>query len=428
MADAGRGAKALHEALTLFQQGQPQTSTPTSTSSALAKAGEALEEFTAASDRTGAAAAYQLMGILHMSGGNYAEALGCIDAAIPLRQSTGDQEGVAALLQERFELCLRTGDLAGARSAMEQQIQVQDQAGDREGKAHAMHQLAQLLLQQGDDAVAEVLLQEAIFAMEAPGMERARSALHLLYSNLWVRRQEGNRAIQHARMGLELARQAKFRPAEVDAQQQLGVVFGLVREHRQAQRALEDALVGRELLKDVEGKFQVLRELASVELAMGEIDAGLGRLEAAARGAEQAGHLVGAITALQLLQVAADEQGRDAQAYSAAERLIGLARRHGEPEAVAAALFSIGTRYASRSELAEAEAAFAEAEQIQRDLGLAHEAAVSGGMLGQVHVALGRREEGVRRLIGSLDALERIGSEAAASVREILEEIQGQET
>ena len=423
MADAGRGAKALHGALTKFQQGQDAASV----AAALALAQEALEEFTSAQDRTGAAAACQLMGILHVSAGRFDEALGCIDAAIPLRESTGDREGVAALLQERFELCLRVGDLAGARAAMERQIQAQELAGDREGKAHAMHQLAQLLIQQGgeqQEAVAEALVQEAIFAMEAPGMERARSALHLLYSGLWARRGEAARAIQHAQIGLDLGKQAKFRPAEVDAQQQLGAVLLMAGQARQARRVLEDALVGRELLKDVEGRFQVLRELSAAELALGEVESGLGRLEAAARGAEQAGHLVGAITALQLLQVAADEQDRPEQAHAAARRLVGLARRHGEAEAVAAALFSLGTRHAARSELAEAEAAFSEALQIQQGLGLVHEAAVSGGMLGQIEVAQGRREAGVRRLIESLAALEQAGSEAAASVREILSEIQ----
>lgn len=416
--DAGVGAQKLHEALTRMQQGDHATAT--------AAALMALEAFTGANDRTGAAASHQLLGILQLGQGHFEEALSHIDSALPLRESTGDLEGVSALLQERFELCLRTGKLDEARRAMEQQITVHERSGDKEGKAHAMHQLAQLHLQHGRDDIAEVLIQEAFFLMEAPGSERARSALALLYANLWLSRGEPVRALAHAQQGLDLAQQAKFRPAVVDAQQQVGVVLAQNKEFEKARRILEDALVGRELLKDVEGRFQVLQELATVEVSLGEIDHALDRLESAAKGSRSAGHSVGEITALQLLQVAADEHGRPDRALRAAQGLIAATVRHGDVEAMAAAQFSLGTRLAAQTDLVGAEQAFREANRLQRQADLAHEAAVSAGMLGQVLVAKGARAEGLGLLVESLQALEAMGSEAAASVREIIDEIQEQ--
>lgn len=415
--DAGLGAKQLHEALTRFQAGDHRTAT----TAALA----ALEAFTGASDRTGAAAAHQLLGILSMSQGNYDNALTHIDMAIPLRESTGDREGIAALLQERFELCLRVGKLDEARQAMERQIQVHELSGDKEGRAHAMHQLAQLHLQNGNDALAEALIQEAIFAMDGPGNERARSALQLLYANIWLTRNEPRRALAHAEQGLNLARQSRFRPAEIDAQQQLGVVLAAMGDHPTARRVLEDALVGRDLMKDAEGRFQVLRELAAVELGMGEVDAGLDRLESAARGARDSGHHVGEITALQLLQVSADEHQKADRALKAARELVVATTGFGDREAMAAANFALATRLATLGELKEAEAGFQEALGLQRALGLHHEAAVATGMIGQIQVARGQKESGVRLLRSSLMELESLGSEAAETVREVLSEVEG---
>ena len=174
MSDPGIGAQRLHLALTRFQSGD--------SGAARAAAMEALEAFSAASDRTGAAAALQLLGILAVSAGEFEEAINHLEAALPLRESTGDLEGVASLLQERFELALRVGDLPGAQRAMERQVEVQERHGDREGHAHALHQLAQLHLQQGQDGLAEALIQRAIFSLTGPGTERARSALALLYA------------------------------------------------------------------------------------------------------------------------------------------------------------------------------------------------------------------------------------------------------
>lgn len=414
MSDPGIGAQRLHLALTRFQGGDP--------TAAQAAALEALESFSAASDRTGAAAALQLLGILAVSAGDFEEAINHLEAALPLRESTGDLEGVASLLQERFELALRVGDLVGAQRAMERQADVQERHGDREGHAHALHQLAQLHLQQGQDGVAEALIQRAIFSLTGPGTERARSALALLYASIWMARRDYPRALAQAQQGLDLAKQAHFRPAEVDAQQQIGVVLAMAGEYARAKRALEDALVGRELLKDPEGRFAVLRELAEVELRLGEVESGLSRLDHAVRAAASLGHTIGEITGLQLLQVASDEAGQPERALAAARRLLQAAQTLGEEEALAAAHFSLATRLAARGELPEAEVGFDAARQLHRKLGLRHEEAVATGMLGQVQVASGK-PEGRKLLEQSLSVLEELGSEAAESVREILAEV-----
>jgi len=417
MADSGPGAKALHEALTNLQGGRmPQAG---------ASASNALTAFEASGDRTGSAAAHQVLAMVAASRGDYASAVTHVEAAIPLRAATGDKEGLAALWQEKFELCLRGGDVAGARGAMQAQYALHKESGDREGAAHALHQLAQMLLQSGEHTKAEELVQEALFSMDGPQGARARSALHLLYANIWVMKGDADRAMRHAHEGLELARAAKFRPGEIDALQEIGTLHVTRGEYEAARRALVEALNGRELLKDLEGRAHVLRELAGVELATGNVDAAFEHLAYAVKSVREAGNFVGEVTLLQLLQSSADEHERPDVARQAAIDLLEAAVRSGEREAEAAALVSLATRYANEADLERARRAFERANQIQQELGLPEEAAVSLGMLGQVVWAMGDGAEGKAMLVQAHAALRRLGSDAADMLAEILLELEG---
>jgi tetratricopeptide (TPR) repeat protein len=383
----------------------------------------ALEAFTAANDRTGAAAAHQVAAIGAVGLGRFSEALNHVDAGIALRESTGDLEGVASLWQERMELCLRTGDLAAARTSAEAQVEAWQRTGDTEGLAHARHQLAQLLLELGDDGRAEAMVQEALYALDPTAHARARSALHLLYSNLWLLRSDPARALQQARTGLEMARAAKNRAAEIDALQQCGVVHAAAEEWPAARRALQEALVGRELLKDLPGRASVLRELASAELALGEASEAIGHLAYAARTLREVGNIGGEIAMLQALAEAADGAGRPEAALQAASELVEAATRTGDREAEAGAWFMLATRAAGAADLDTAVRAFRTSHEIQEVIGLSHEAAVSLGMLGQVLVARGELEAGRAALTASLVRLDAFGSEAADTVREVLAEL-----
>lgn len=413
--DAGPGARALHEALRALQTGDMDT--------AHACATRALDGFSMAGDRTGTAAAHQVLAITSLAAGRPDDSLAHVDAAIPLRESTGDTEGLSSLWQERMELCLRMGRIDEAQRSAEAQVQVAARGPDKEGHAHALHQLAQILLQSGDDGGAEVAVNEALYLLDPGTMARARSALHLIYSNIWLARGNADRALDQARQGLQMARAAKNRVAEIDALHQCGVVHAAAGENPAAKRALEEALVGRELLKDLEGRASVLRELAGVELAMGEGNEALAHLRYAVRTLRETGNVLGEIAMLQTLAETADHFQQPAEATAAARELVDAAGRVGDREAVAGAYFMLATRQAGLGELGEAAEAFRTANEIQEVLGLAHEAAVSQGMLGQVLVAGGSVPEGVALMRTALSRLEALNSEAADTLRAVLDEV-----
>ncbi|MFN7147078.1 MAG: tetratricopeptide repeat protein, partial [Myxococcota bacterium] len=332
-----------------------------------------------------------------------------------------------SLWQERFELSVRTGDLEAARLAGEQHVAAAEKTGDRDAQAHAVHMLAQVVLQSGDDKAAEELVQKGLWALDVPGAERGRSALEILYASVWMSRKDFDRALTHAKKALDLARQAKNRQAEVDALQHIGTIHALKGEYPTARKVLEEVLVGRELLKDAEGRANVLRELAGVELSMGLHDDAFDRLDYAVRSLREAESWIGEITVLQLLQTLADEHGRPEKAMEAAKALVSAAGRTGDHEAEAAAHFALATRLAGEGDLGGAKRAFTAAHDLQQKMGLSHEAAVSAGMIGQVMVAAGEVDEGLAYLRGSLGQLEAMGSEAADTVREILAELDGGE-
>lgn len=419
MSSTGVAAQKLHEALSHLQRGQM--------AAAGEAAGGARDAFAAEGDDTGTAAALQVLAMSAAAGGDFIGAIAHVDAALPLRERTGDQEGIASLWQERFELCLKCGDMGGARTSMEAQYAAHEKAGDREGAAHAMHQLAQVLLQEGEVDAAEELVQQGIFRLEGPSGARGRAALHLLYANIWVVRNDGERAMRHAREALEIARGARFRPGEIDALQQIGSLHAAQSEWQAAQRALEEALSGRELLKDLDGRAHVLRELAGVELALGRVDEAVDRLAYAVKSVREAGNVMGEITLLQVLQSVADEHLRSDLALQAAHDLIAAAERTGDQEAVAASHFALASRLAGEGDLVASREEFTRTLALQTMLGLEHEAAVAQGMLGQVVAAMGDGAEGKRLITESLAVLDRVGSEAAEPLRAILAELDTEE-
>jgi tetratricopeptide (TPR) repeat protein len=298
-----------------------------------------------------------------------------------------------------------------------------DGAEDREGRAHARHQLAQLQLQSGDVDAAETTLQDALWELEGPGWARARSAVQLQLASVWMARQDPERALGVARQALEGARGAQHRPAEIDAIQHIGVILAAKGDLHPACRALEDALVGRELLKDVDGKISVLRELGPLEVALGRVEEGVGRLLRASELLAEQDALRPALATAQVAMSLAEDAGHREAALTAAQGMVGLASRTGDPEAVAAATFLLATRLAGAGQLDEAAARFGEAHAAQAALGLKHDAAVSLGMLGQVRVARGEHAAGRAALAESHAELAALGSEAAATVREILDEL-----
>lgn len=414
--DTGAAARNLHLALQALQRGDG--------SGAETAATEALEGFTTGGDRTGAAAAHQVLAMIALLGGTFDAALAHVDAALPLRGSTGDREGVASLWQERLEICLRMGDLGGALDAARKQVAALAGAGDAEARAHAAHQLAQMLLQTGDDAGAAQVLQDALFAVSGTsGMERARSALLLQLASVWMQRQQPDQALGRAREALDLARQARHRPAEIDAIQHIGVILAGKGDLFPAQRALTEALAGREQLKDADGKASVLRELGAVEAKLGDVDTGLARFIAAADALLEAGNAPGAVACHQLRIALADESERPEAALESARALVRLAAELGDAEASAAAQFLVATRLAGLGDLTGAELAFRASLAAQEAQGLAHEAAVCRGMLGQVVYVMGRVDEGRALLGASHDALVALGSSAADTVHDILHEL-----
>ncbi len=415
-ADTGPAAQKLHAALSALQQGKPQE--------ARASALEALEGFSTAGDRTGAAAAHQVLAMLGVMSDELETAMLHVDAAIPLRESTGDAEGVASLWQERLEISLRLGDLDAALTSARGQVGALQSSADKEGRAHATHQLAQVLLQSGEDAEAEALVQQALYDLGEIGTARARSALLLLWASIWIHRRNASRALGYAKDALELARQAKNRVAEVDALQHLGVVHHLAGDLPLARRVLEEALVGRELQKDLDGRATVLRELANVELEMGELSEGLGRLRYAARTLREGGNLIGEIAVLQTLQSAAEEHGDTATALTAAQDLLAAAERTGDAEAEAAAHFMLATRLAGSTDIGGAVRLFERARDIQQRIGRPQEAAMSAGMMGQCVFMTGQHEEGLALLRGSLATLDGLDEASSGVLREILGELE----
>ena len=346
-------------------------------------------------------------------------------AAAALRESTGDTDGIASLYQQRFGLALQRGDGAAARASSEKVLETYAAIGDRDGQAAAIHQFVQFLIQEGDLPRARELLEKGMWLTDRAGEERGRSALILLLSQLEFASGHVPRGVGLVEEAVATARASGKRPALIDAQHQLGVTYAMIGRLDESRALLEEVLDGRELMRDLEGRANTLRELAGVEAALGKTRDALGRLDYAARTYGELENIGGQATALHAASTLAEEAEQIEEALRFGEALIEVCEGMKDPEASGSARFAQGARHVMLGDLESAAACYKAAAADQRAVGAMESRGISLGMLGQVLDELGDREGADRALTEAVVQLEAVNSDSLADLQAILAQIRG---
>ena len=313
-------------------------------------------------DRTGAAAAHHLLSLILTRSGEPELALAHVDAAVPLRGSTGDQEGTLSLHQQRFELLLALGRPAEEQAA--RVVEAAEKSGNREELARALHQLA---VQRGPRGGPDI--ERALNYCDRAGEERARSALLLLRAQL----EDGSVRVGTLQLAVTVAREARSRVAVAQA------LLAIAPHATDPELPLMEALDAGELLRDDGLRIQALLALAELETGRKRLD----RLTYAARLAdgEQARELL-------------FQASQHAASFGALHRAIDLARDllavSVEPGQQAAAWFVLAQQLLAARELTSAANAFEDSARVQPH-GPAKASAL--GMAGQIWAALDHNEQ-----------------------------------
>ena len=408
----GQGMAKLHEAFKSEAAGQD--------AQGLDQALAALEAFTTAKDRTGAAAAHHLAGVLYARLGKLREALAHLDSALPLRESTGDQEGLAALQQQRFEVALAAKDETLAQDAAQALVELMSKAGSREGEARALHQLAQLALATGDQPRASSLVDRGLALAEDLDDAQAKAAFMGLQSQL-----QGGGGLSQAEAALDTARQAGSRAAVVGSLRTLADQAAGAGDLPRSLRLLEEALDGVELLQDLPQRAHLLMQIASVELSMGHKAQAMDRLLYAGRSFGELADLASQMEAVHSAGELAMELGRVPQALSLGLSQVHLCEKLGDPASLGAALFVYGQRLIVSGDLDQSARAFAKAAEAQEQAGQTEARGITLGMQGQVLAALGHVQGALEVLTQGERLLESINSPSLVDLQGLLTEVRG---
>ncbi|MCB9759197.1 MAG: hypothetical protein H6739_05115 [Alphaproteobacteria bacterium] len=414
-ANTGLAMKRLRDALSHEQAGRFEE--------ARADAEAALEAFTEAGDRTGAAASHQLLANLLLETGALAAAMAHLDAATPLRESTGDREGLAALLQARFEIAAHLGDPGRLQADGVRLVRLYEQLSDRPGEARALHQLAQVLIELGRPLDAVPLIERGLWLTDRAGEEQGRSAFLQLQARVDVAEGRQERALRQAREAARIARQAGRRQILVDALYQLGLLQHQAGALAEARASLEESLDGRELLRDLEGRAATLAALGRVEAAMGLGREAVERLTYAARTWAELGEPGQQLEALHEAGETALSVGAVDRALAIAHQQIAAADALGDDTMRAAAWQVAGTRQISVGQLEEAAVSFARCAERRAAAGQPAAQGVALGMLGQILAALGQHELAVHAVERGVALLRATEPSAAAELEAILDEL-----
>ncbi len=403
-ADTGAAMRLLKEAFELEEQGHYGP--------ALDKALAALEGF--GEDRTGAAASLHLAGVLNVHLGRHEQAAEQLEAAVPLRVSTGDLEGLASLHQQRLELALSRRDLSLAERAAADLLAVHSQGGDKAGESSARHQLAQILLAEGHAEQALSHVERGLELSAGAGEEPVHVGFLLLACRVEQSRGMQGRAEQISLQAVSLARRVGKRAVLVDALLQRSVFV----PGEEGRALLEEALDGTELLRDLPRRAVLLGRLAQVEAGLGKHRAAVDRLRYQARTWGDLGNREDQLEALHAASSMAESAGEAALALQVAKELVEACKIARHPGALAAATFLLGHRQLAIGDLNAAAAAFRASAHVQP---LPEARGVALAMLGQVLVAAG--------LPGALRALQSArgllaGTDQAAQIDELIAEVE----
>ncbi|MED5369851.1 MAG: hypothetical protein VX899_02445 [Myxococcota bacterium] len=409
MTDTGRAMRLLHEAFRKEAAGQVHQ--------ALEHALSALEGFSEAKDRTGAAAAHHLAGVLHARLDHLDEARDHLEMAVPLRLSTGDTEGLAALHQQRFELALGVGDKALAQQAATELVDLMRDTQDQAGESRALHQLAQLCMNRGESEQAAALITRGLELAESG---QARAAFMALQAQL-----DPSDGLAQAENALNVARSAGSKAAVVGALRTLADIEAGAGRLEDAHGHLEEALDALELLRDEPQKAQVLQQLAALEVSRGDKVGALDRMRYAARILGELADLSGQLEALHAAGELAMELGRVPQALTLAAQQVELCGRLGDPAMLGAARFVQGQRLVVAADLEAAARAFSASAEQQARAGLTEAEGIALGMQGQVLAALGHLEGAKEVLARGAQLLESSGSASLADLRALQAEVEG---
>ncbi|MCX7682845.1 MAG: tetratricopeptide repeat protein [Anaerolineae bacterium] len=239
---------------------------------------ESLRIYERLSDPAGQASAYNNLGLAHYYQGDWSAALEAYQKSLALRNEIGDVEGVAQINTNISLIHIARGEWEQAQHLLEQSIATQ--TGTTQGEIHTSNILASLHTHLGNWEEAQTYLSrsEAIFAKT--GSEEYLSELERCWSELFLRTDRHDQALDHAIRSVELAVEQNHPLEEGLSCHTLGQVHLARREWEPAEASLYQA---RHILSRLQCDYELARvrlSLARLALEAGPVNAQIEQGEA----------------------------------------------------------------------------------------------------------------------------------------------------
>ncbi len=343
---------------------------------------KALAIFELHGDLVGAAGSWNSLGAVAWYRSDYEQAEECYRQTLDLKERLGDQDGIALALGNLGLMAASRGDIAEAENRHRRALAIQERSGNMHAAAHSLESLGLMAYQRSDLSAADAYYERALPLLEqvpdpfgiahiqhslalltldqgnfaaAERWSRASMAIHMELrfptgiQSGWVNlgliawaRGDFPRANAFLRRGLRVGERAGYEPTIATALLHLGGLVGERGDYPQAIRLLRRAhrLIVR--LGGVEEGLLTVLECVRVHGRAGMTRRARRLFNAAERAVKLRG--VGPAQLALLLTGAELELvlGNDAEALSAAEEGLALARARGQGREVGRALILVG--------------------------------------------------------------------------------------
>lgn len=223
---------------------------------------ESLEVYERLEDPAGRAGAHSNLGLAHYYLGDWSAALEAYQKGLTLRSKIGDVEGIAQINTNMALIHIARGEWEQAQALLEQSLATQP--GTARGEIHTSNTLAYLHTHLGnwEEAQAYLSHSEAIFAKT--GFEEYLPELERCWSELFLRTDRLDQALDHAIRSVELAVEQSHPLEEGLSCHTLGRVHLARQEWEPAEASLYQAL-------NILSRLRCEYELSRVRLSLAQL-------------------------------------------------------------------------------------------------------------------------------------------------------------
>ena len=359
-------------------------------------------------DRTGEAAAYENLGAVFISLGEYHKAEECIEKALRINTDIDDKKGQAGDFLNLGNIFLYRGEYDNAKEYLEKSLTIRIEIGDREGEAGCYGLLGIAFQSLGECAKAKEYIEKALAINIEIGNRKGEAANLANLGKIFQSCGEFDKAKEYLEKALAIGIEIGDKEGKASCYENLGTVLQSVNEYDRAKKDYEKALEIRREIGDRKGEAANYINLGTMFGSRDEYEEAKNNFDKALAITVEIGDRAGEASCYGNLGAIFQCLGQYDEAKEHFQKGLVIRKEIGDRAGEAADYFNLGDLLHSIDEPLLAECYLMKALSITQDIGDLRREFGCLSELAMVKITQNKIQEAIRYLVLSMESRERL--------------------